>query len=108
MAWMIYRGDLLDAELSERWGLIEKRSEEGQLDADVDELVETILANGPGIGRKGLNADWERMSLQDGIMEGIESIAQAVKHGESKRYINETISGLRNRRQLRTARRPWI
>ena len=39
--------------------------------------------------------DWERMSLQDGIMEGIEAIAQAVKHGESKRYINETISGLK-------------
>ena len=97
MAWMIYRGDLLDAELSERWGLIEKRSEEGQLDADVDELVETILANGPvGIRtQKALMRDWERMSLQDGIMEGIESIAQAVKHGESKRYINETISGLK-------------
>ena len=97
MAWMIYRGDLLDAELSERWGLIEKRSEEGQLDADVDELVETILANGPvGIRtQKALMRDWERMSLQDGIMEGIEAIAQAVKHGESKRYINETISGLK-------------
>ena len=39
--------------------------------------------------------DWERMSLQDGIMEGVEAIAQAVKSGESRRYINQMISGLK-------------
>ena len=71
MAWMIYRGDLLDAKLSEQWGLIEKSSEKGELDTDVEELVEKILANGPvGIrAQKALMRDWERMSLQDGIME---------------------------------------
>ena len=97
MAWMIYRGDLLDAKLSEQWGLIEKSSKEGELDADVEELVETILANGPvGIrAQKALMRDWERMSLQDGIMEGVEAIAQAVKSGESRRYINQMISGLK-------------
>ena len=97
MAWMIYRGDLLDAELAERWGLIEKRSAEGQLDTDVEELVETILANGPvGIRtQKALMRDWERMSLQDGIMEGIDSIAEAVKTGDSKRFINETLENLK-------------
>ena len=83
--------------MSERWGLIEKRSEEGQLDADVDELVETILANGPvGIRtQKALMRDWERMSLQDGIMEGIDSIAEAFKTGEPGKYINETLNGLK-------------
>ena len=96
-AWMVYRGDLLDAELAERWGLIEKRSTEGELDADVDELVETILSNGAvGIRtQKALMRDWERMSLQDGILQGIDTIAEAVKIGESKRYINETLSGLK-------------
>jgi enoyl-CoA hydratase len=95
-AWMIYRGDLLDADLAERWGLIEKRSAEGELDADVDELVDKILSNGVvGIRtQKALMRNWERMSLQDGILEGIDTIAEAVKTGESKRYINETLSGL--------------
>jgi len=94
---MVYRGDLLDAELAERWGLIEKRAAEGELDADVDELVEKILSNGAvGIRtQKALMRDWERMSLQDGILEGIDTIAEAVKTGESKRYINETLSGLK-------------
>ena len=97
MAWMIYRGDLLDAKLSEQWGLIEKSSEKGELDTDVEELVEKILANGPvGIrAQKALMRDWERMSLEDGIMEGVESIAQAVKIGESRRYIDQTISELK-------------
>ena len=48
-AWMLYRGDLIDAELAERWGLIEKRADEGRLDAEVEELVERILANGPPV-----------------------------------------------------------
>lgn len=96
-AWMLYRGDLLDAELSERWGLIEKRSAEGQLDADIEELVEKILSNGAvGIRtQKALMRDWERMSLQDGIMEGIDSIAEAVKTGQSKQYIKELMGDLK-------------
>ena len=96
-AWMLYRGDLIDAELAERWGLIEKRADEGRLDAEVEELVERILANGAaGIRtQKALMRDWERMSLQDGIMEGIDSIAEAFKTGEPGKYINETLNGLK-------------
>ncbi len=94
---MLYRGDLIDAELAERWGLIEKRADEGRLDAEVEELVERILANGAaGIRtQKALMRDWERMSLQDGIMEGIDSIAEAFKTGEPRKYINETLNGLK-------------
>lgn len=96
-AWLLYRGDLIDANLAERWGLIEKRAAEGELDADVDELVDRILRNGAvGIRtQKALMRDWERMSLQDGIMEGIDSIAEAFRDGEPKRYIDEILADLK-------------
>lgn len=96
-AWLLYRGDLIDSEMSERWGLIEKRSAEGALDADVDELVEKILSNGAaGIRtQKALMRNWERMSLQDSINEGIDSIAEAFRVGDASRYINETLDGLK-------------
>lgn len=97
-AWLLYRGDLIDAVLAERWGLIEKCSDQGRLDADVQELAEQILANGPAGVRtqKALMRDWERMSLQDGIMEGIDSIAEAFKTGEPQKYIKKTLGGLKN------------
>ena len=70
---------------------------EGQLDAEVEELVERILTNGPeGIRRqKALMRAWERMSLQDGIMEGVDSIAESFKTGEASKYIAETLDGLK-------------
>ena len=42
-AWLLYRGDLIDAELAERWGLIEKCAEEGQLDAEILERLATLF-----------------------------------------------------------------
>ncbi|PPR63029.1 MAG: Short-chain-enoyl-CoA hydratase [Alphaproteobacteria bacterium MarineAlpha4_Bin2] len=96
-AWLLYRGELIDALLAERWGLIEKRADEGRLDAEVEELSERILGNGPmGIRtQKALMRDWERMSLQDGILEGIDSIAEAFKNGEPRKYIEDTLSSLK-------------
>lgn len=96
-AWLLYRGDPIDAATAERWGLVEKASSQGALDADVGELVERILANGPvGIRQqKALMRDWERMSLQDGIAAGIDSIAKAYRIGEPGRYVRDTIGGLK-------------
>lgn len=96
-AWLLYRGDLIDAATAERWGLVEKVAAEGALDAAVDELVERILANGAvGIRQqKALMRDWERMSLQDGIKSGVDSIAEAFRVGEPGRYIRDTLDGLK-------------
>ena len=96
-AWLLYRGDLIDSQLAERWGLIEKKAAAGHLDSEVDELIETIISNGPvGIRKqKALMRDWERMSLQDGILEGIDSIAEAFGTGKAQYYINNTLSELK-------------
>src|SRR3546814_19489595 len=46
-AWLLYRGDTVDAATAERWGLVEKVVPPAELDAAVEELVGVLLRNGP-------------------------------------------------------------
>ena len=96
-SWMLYRGDLLDAEHAERWGLVEKVVPEEELDAAVDELLGVILKNG-NVGmrsQKALMRLWERLSISDGIDAGIDSIAEAFRDGEANTYIRDILDDLK-------------
>src|SRR3546814_10685437 len=64
-AWLLYRGDTIDAATAERWGLVEKVVPPAELDAAVEELVGVLLRNGPTGMRlqKRLMQDWERLPL---------------------------------------------
>ena len=81
--WLIYRGDVIDAETALNWGLVEQVVTIGELDAAVAETVDMIMANGPvGIRlQKTLMRDWERLSLDDGVRAGIESLSSAFRDG---------------------------
>ena len=81
--WLIYRGDVIDAETALNWGLVEQVVTAEELDAAVAETVDMIMANGPvGIRlQKTLMRDWERLSLDDGVRAGIESLSSAFRDG---------------------------
>ena len=85
-AWLLYRGDAIDAATAAEWGLVEKSVPPGQLDAAVDELAGTIAANGPtGIRlQKKLMRDWERLPLDDGIRAGIDALSEAYRTGDPR------------------------
>ena len=82
--WLLYRGDAIDAETALTWGLVEKVAKPSDLDAAIAETVDTIMANGPvGIRlQKRLMRDWERLSLDDGVHAGIQSLSDAFRDGE--------------------------
>ena len=83
-AWLIYRGDSIDAATAADWGLVEKTVPAVELDAAVDELVGVIVRNGPtGIRlQKKLMREWERSSLDNGIRAGIDALANAYVDGD--------------------------
>ncbi|MDH3701389.1 MAG: enoyl-CoA hydratase-related protein [Alphaproteobacteria bacterium] len=85
-AWLLYRGDAIDAATAAEWGLVEKSVPLDALDAAVDELAETIAQNGPtGIRlQKSLMRDWERLPLDDGIRAGIEALTDAYRTGDPR------------------------
>lgn len=88
-AWLLYRGDPIDAATALDWGLVEKVTSPDALDDAVDELAGVIGRNGAtGIRlQKKLMRDWERMSLDDGVAAGIESLTEAYRSGDPTGYI---------------------
>ena len=88
-AWMIYRGDGIDAATAERWGLVERVVPAARLDEAVEELAGRILQNGPaGIRlQKRLMRDWESMPLDQAIRSGIDALAAAYRIGDPPGHI---------------------
>ncbi|MBT5665054.1 MAG: enoyl-CoA hydratase [Rhodospirillaceae bacterium] len=95
-AWMLYRGDAIDAKTALDWGLVESVVSLEELDAAGAETVQTILANGPtGVRvQKALMRQWERCGLDDGVMAGIDALAQSYRDGEP----GARVSAFRNKK----------
>jgi enoyl-CoA hydratase/carnithine racemase len=93
--WLLYRGDAIDAETALSWGLVEHVAPDGGLDAAVAETVDKIMANGPvGIRlQKKLMRDWERLSLDDGVRAGIQSLSDAIRDGEPAPRLAKFLDG---------------
>ncbi len=97
-AWLLYRGDLVDADQAERWGLVERVVPAAELNAAVEEFVSCVAANGPtGIrAQKALMRQWEAVSLSDGIRAGIDSIGEAVRTGRSGELIRGRLNDMKS------------
>lgn len=85
-AWLLYRGDAIDAATALDWGLVEKAVPAGALDDAVDELLGVICANGAtGIRlQKALMRDWERLPLDGAIEAGIDALERAYREGDPR------------------------
>jgi enoyl-CoA hydratase/carnithine racemase len=85
-AWLLYRGDAIDAATALDWGLVEKAVPADALDDAVEELVAVICANGAtGIRlQKALMREWERLQLDDAIKAGIDALEQAYRDGDPR------------------------
>ncbi len=96
-AWLLYRGDAVDAATALAWGLVEKVVPAARLDAAVEECVEAILANGAtGVRlQKALMRKWERLPLEEAIAAGIDSLAAAYREGRPERAIRAYFAGRR-------------
>ena len=93
-AELIFTGDIIDAEEAYRCGFLQKLVSAADLDAAVEKMVGSILLGGPRAIRlqKPLLRDWERMSITDGIWQGIRACVAARSTDEPKRMMEAFIA----------------
>jgi enoyl-CoA hydratase len=83
--WLL-TGDPIDAATALAWGLVENVVPAGELDAKVEQLVDSILASGAQAVRlqKALITEWEDLPLRQAIQRGINSFASAWEGDEPR------------------------
>ena len=86
---LIYTGDIIDAQEAYRCGFLQKLVPAAELDAAVEKWSASILLGGRRVMRlqKTLIRDWERMSLTDGIWQGIRACVEARSTDEPRRMM---------------------
>ena len=85
--WLVFTGQSIDAQTADRWGFVEVLSDEGELDRDVDALVDTLVRAAPGamITQKQLVLAWERLALSDAVEAGIDAFEASFTDRKSTR-----------------------
>ena len=78
-AELVFTGDIIDADEAYRCGFLQKLVPAAELDNAVEKMVASIMLGGPRAIRlqKPLLRDWERMSIADGIEQGIRACVAA-------------------------------
>lgn len=81
---LVFTGRHIDAQEAAACGLVERVTPLDQLDTAVEDWVAAILSAGPYAIRaqKALMRDWERMSIEDAVQQGIKAVALA--HGSTE------------------------
>jgi enoyl-CoA hydratase/carnithine racemase len=96
---LVFTGDIIDAREAHRVGFLQKLVAPDELDASVEKMVDSILLGGPRAIRlqKALTRDWERMSLTDGIWQGIRACVAARDTDEPRRMMQAFIDRRNNK-----------
>jgi enoyl-CoA hydratase len=86
---LLLTAETIDAQVAERWGLVDWCVPPAQLDAAVDELIDAILACGANAIRlqKTLIREWEDLPLSQAIERGIARFAESFASDEPKRMM---------------------
>lgn len=81
---LVFTGRHIDAQEAASCGLVERIAAPGQLDTMVEEWVDAILSAGPNAVRaqKALIREWERLSIDEAVQQGIKAVAAA--HGSEE------------------------
>ena len=93
-AELVLTGDIIDAAEAFRCGFLQKLVPAAQLDAAVEKMVASILLGGPRAIRlqKPLLRDWERLSIAEGIQQGIRACVAARGTDEPRRMMEAFIT----------------
>jgi enoyl-CoA hydratase len=86
---IVLTGEMIDAQEAYRCGFLNRLVPAAELDASVDNWVQSLCVAGPRAVRiqKGLIRDWERMSIRDAIHAGIRACADARRTDEPARLM---------------------
>ena len=91
---LVFTGEMIDAQEALRCGFLDRLVAPSELDAAVDKWVSAILAAGPRAIRiqKRLVRDWERMTIDDAVRQGIAAVVEARKTEEPKRLMEAFVN----------------
>jgi enoyl-CoA hydratase len=86
---LLMLGEIIDAETSLNWGLVERVVEPAALDAEVEAIMEALFAAGAQAVRsqKALMQQWETLPTDKAIQAGIEAFARAFETDEPTRML---------------------
>ncbi len=87
--FLVFTGEMIDAQKAYDWGLVEELVETGALDGAIEDACDAILAAAPGAIRaqKALIAKWRTMPLDRAIEAGIDVFEAAFETDEPQRYM---------------------
>jgi enoyl-CoA hydratase len=87
--WLVMTAATIDAPTALAWGLVDVVAAEGQLDIEVEKLVEMLLECGPGALRsqKALLKQWEELPLKESVDLSIGVFGQSFLTDEPHRMM---------------------
>jgi enoyl-CoA hydratase/carnithine racemase len=89
--WLLLSGELIDAAEALHWGLVERVVNAGALDAEVDQVLDAILAGGAQAIRaqKRLNRAYEERPFAEAVALSIDEFERAYASGEPQRLMRD-------------------
>jgi enoyl-CoA hydratase len=87
--WLVMTAATIDAPTALGWGLVDVVAAEGQLDAEVEKVIEMLLGCGPEALRsqKALLKQWEELPLKESVDLSISVFGQSFQTDEPRRMM---------------------
>ncbi len=87
---LLLLGDIIDCETAAQWGLVHRAVVAEKLDHAVDQMIESLLQNGPIAVRaqKALMAQWESQPIDQAVAAGIDAFERSWQTDEPVRMMN--------------------
>jgi enoyl-CoA hydratase/carnithine racemase len=87
---LLMLGEIIDAEMALRWGLVERVVDPAALDAEVEQIIASVFSAGAQAVRhqKALMQQWEKLPTDRAIAAGIEAFVRAFDGDEPKRMLS--------------------
>jgi enoyl-CoA hydratase len=100
---LLLTGETISAGQALEWGLVEQLSAPEMIDADVEGLLQSILASGPRAVRlqKALIREWEELPASAAIERGVGYFARAWETDEPRRMMSQFLERMRQRQRRR-------
>jgi len=95
--WLLMTAQNIDASTALDWGLVDVVTTPAELDAEVEKLVQALLACGQQalIAQKKLMHQWEELPLKDSIDATIKVFGQSFLTGEPQHAMREFVNSPR-------------
>lgn len=100
-AWLLLTGEVIDAEQSLAWGMLDKVVDATELDLEVTRVADGLVGLGAQVlaQQKRLLREWEDEPLETSILNSITEFGHAFNTGEPQHYMGKFLEHKMKRRE---------